>query len=203
MAAQPLNVLFLCSDNAVLSLFAESILTQLGGGRFHAWSAGAMPRDGIHPLTRYELSKQGFPIEGMKPKSWSEFASPQAPVMDFIFVLGERAAAELWPVWPGEPILGCWSVYDPVAVIGPDWLRRSAFATTCRELRHRIAAFVNLRFEREGDQPTLAAQVEALEHLKQPRERSAQSPPWQAVTACARYRKRTMPSRRHQPIHSI
>ena len=141
------NVLFLCTGNSARSIFAECIINRLGRGRFRGYSAGSHPKGEVHRLTPYELQQNNYSTEGLRSKDWNAFAAPDAPHMDFVFTVCDRAAAEACPVWPGQPITAHWGVEDPVGIEGDELTRRTAFATALRELNNRIAIFVNLPFD--------------------------------------------------------
>jgi len=147
MADQVFNVLFLCTGNSARSIFAESIINRLGGGKFVGYSAGSHPKGEVHPLAVYELGQNGYAAKGLRSKDWSEFAEDTAPQMDFVFTVCDKAAAEVCPVWPGQPMTAHWGVEDPAAIEGDQLERRTAFATAFRELQNRIAIFVNLPFD--------------------------------------------------------
>jgi arsenate reductase (thioredoxin) len=138
------NVLFLCTGNSARSVLAESILRKEGDGRFRAFSAGSTPKGAVHPLALRILQDMNYPIDGMRSKSWLEFASPDAPVMDFVFTVCDNAAGEACPVWPGQPTTAHWGIEDPAAVGGTEIEKLAAFTTAFRYLKNRIGAFVNL-----------------------------------------------------------
>lgn len=138
------NVLFLCTGNSARSILAEAILKRDGIGRFHAFSAGSDPRGAVHPFALDLLKRQNHPVDGVRSKSWDEFAAPDAPQMDFVFTVCDAAAAETCPVWPGQPMTAHWGVPDPSAVDGTEAERRLAFSDTYRMLSNRISVFVNL-----------------------------------------------------------
>ncbi|MCQ0969983.1 arsenate reductase ArsC [Paracoccus sp. TK19116] len=138
------NVLFLCTGNSARSLLAEAILNDLGQGRFHAYSAGSMPKDAPHPLTLDLLSRRGHDLSAIWSKSWDEFARHDAPQMDFVFTVCDNAANEVCPVWPGHPVTAHWGLPDPAAVTGSDSERALAFQQTYGALANRLAAFVAL-----------------------------------------------------------
>lgn len=140
----PKNVLFLCNGNSARSLMAEAILNEIGGGRFRAYSAGAHPRTGPHPYTLDLLKRLNHDISGIRSKSWDEFATPEAPQMDFVFTVCDLAAAEPCPVWPGQPMTAHWGLPDPVKAAGNEAERRLAFSDSYRMLTNRISIFVNL-----------------------------------------------------------
>ena len=141
----PRNVLFLCTGNSARSILAEALLNDraIGGGRFRGYSAGSQPRGTVHPLALDTLQENGLPVEGLRSKSWQEFAGPDAPKMDFIFTVCDNAAAEACPIWPGHPVTGHWGLPDPAAVEGSDEDKRRAFRETFAELRRRIREFVS------------------------------------------------------------
>ncbi|MDD2893166.1 MAG: arsenate reductase ArsC [Halothiobacillaceae bacterium] len=139
------NVLFLCTGNSARSIMAEALLNHWGKDRFHAYSAGSHPRDGIHPLTLELLQRLGFSCEGMRSKSWDEFAQPNAPVMDFVFTVCDQARNETCPVWPGQPMTAHWGVPDPVAVEGDKVMQMLAFREAFRVLENRIKLFSSLQ----------------------------------------------------------
>lgn len=147
MARDPFNVLFLCTGNSARSIFAESLLNRLGRGKFRAFSAGSHPKPAVHPLTLEILTKNNFETGALRSKDWSEFEGTDAPKMDFVFTVCDRAATEICPIWPGQPMTAHWGIADPVAVVGSEIARRSAFRTAFAELQNRIAIFVNLPFD--------------------------------------------------------
>ena len=138
------NVLFLCTGNSARSIIGESILRKEGGGRFGAFSAGSHPRPGVNPMAIEVLRENGYPIQGLRSKSWDEFAGSGAPVMDFVFTVCDDAANEPCPLWPGHPMTAHWGLEDPARVDGTPIERRSAFEATVRHMRRRIQAFVAL-----------------------------------------------------------
>jgi arsenate reductase len=112
------------------------MLTADGAGRFRAFSAGSNPKGAVHPMALDVLESMGFPHEGLRSKSWTEFAGPEAPEIDFIITVCDSAAGESCPVWPGQPITAHWGIEDPAAVEGPR--QRQAFIDALRYLRRRI-----------------------------------------------------------------
>ena len=139
------NVLFLCTGNSARSILAEALLNHWGKGRFRAYSAGSFPKGAVHPMALEQLSAAGLPTAGFRSKSWNEFAQPGAPVMDFVFTVCDQAAAEVCPVWPGQPMTAHWGVPDPASVEGSEATRRQAFRSAFRELEARIKLFMSLR----------------------------------------------------------
>jgi len=145
--ARVYNVLFLCTGNSARSILAEVILGGLGGGRFHAFSAGSQPRGEVHPLALELLRKLGEDTRGLRSKSWDEFARPGAPIMDFVFTVCDSAAGESCPVWPGQPVTAHWGVEDPASVGGTPEERERAFARVYHVLEHRIELLSVLNVE--------------------------------------------------------
>lgn len=142
----PLNVLFLCTHNAGRSILAEALLNDIGQGRFHAYSAGSSPRPGElpHPLGLQVLQRAGVPVDGLRSKSWDEFAAPDAPHMDLIITVCDDAAEEVCPVWPGHPATAHWGYPDPAAGDTPDAAKLEAFRQTLHMLHLRLELLVNL-----------------------------------------------------------
>jgi len=138
------NVLFLCTGNSARSVLAESILRKDGNGRFRAFSAGSTPKGEVHPLALRTLESMDYPTDGVRSKSWLEFAAPDAPVMDFVFTVCDNAAGESCPLWPGQPMTAHWGIEDPAAAEGTELERQAAFVTAFRYLRNRVDAFVSL-----------------------------------------------------------
>lgn len=112
------NVLFLCTGNTARSILAEAILRKEGEGRFRAFSAGSQPKGEVNPLSLATLGAAGYPTDGLRSKTWDEFALEGAPVMDFVFTVCDSAAGEACPLWPGSPVTAHWGIEDPAAVIG-------------------------------------------------------------------------------------
>jgi arsenate reductase len=142
--SRPYNVLFLCTGNSARSILAEAILNKDGGGHFRAFSAGSQPKDQVNPLALTLLREMNYPTEGLRSKSWLEFAAADAPQMDFIFTVCDSAAGESCPIWPGHPATAHWGIEDPAAVDGSDIDKRTAFNTAFRYLKARISAFTSL-----------------------------------------------------------
>ena len=138
------NVLFLCTHNSARSILAEAILQREGFGKFQAFSAGSSPKGAVHPMALHTLEKLNHDISGLRSKSWDEFATPDAPTMDFVFTVCDRAAAESCPFWPCQPMTAHWGVPDPSETAGDDAAMGLAFYDTYRMLRNRISIFVSL-----------------------------------------------------------
>ncbi len=144
MAQQIFNVLFLCTGNSARSILAESILRKEARGRFHAYSAGSHPKGAVNPFALKVLASLEYPTQGLRSKSWDEFAASGAPIMDFVFTVCDTAAAETCPVWPGQPMTAHWGIEDPAAVDGTDIQKEAAFVLAARYLRNRITIFASL-----------------------------------------------------------
>lgn len=142
MTDRVFNVLFLCTGNSARSIFAESILTRLGGGRFHAFSAGSHPKGAVHPMAIEVLKEYDYPHEGYRSKNWREFEAADAPEMDFVITVCDNAAGETCLVWPGQPMTAHWGIEDPAAVEGPG--QKLAFIMAFNHLRRRLELFTSL-----------------------------------------------------------
>lgn len=138
------NVLFVCTGNSARSILAEGILNNLGRGKFKAYSAGSHPKGEVHPLALETLAKFRMSTEGCRSKNWDEFSAPSAPVLDFVFTVCDKAAGEMCPVWPGQPMTAHWGVPDPSEVEGSDDDRRHAFGETVVVLKRRIELLLSL-----------------------------------------------------------
>jgi arsenate reductase len=158
-----MNVLFLCTGNSARSILAEALIDHWGAGRFKGYSAGSFPKGEVNPLAIELLQQFGMPTEGMRSKSWDEFAVPGAPVMDFVFTVCDQAAGEQCPIWPGHPITAHWGVPDPAGVEGKKAMQMLAFRQGFSQLERRIKLFVDLRFELE--RKALQAKVREIGRL--------------------------------------
>lgn len=138
------NVLFLCTGNSARSVMGEVILNRLGMGKFKAYSAGSHPRGEVHPMTISLLQRLNYETADLRSKDWAEFAEPDAPQLDFVFTVCDKAAAEMCPVWPGQPMTAHWGVPDPAEVEGDEITRLAAFREAYRQLYNRISIFTCL-----------------------------------------------------------
>lgn len=157
----PYNVLFLCTGNSARSILAEQLLNHWGAGVFRAYSAGSHPQGAVNPIALELLRHMKLPTAGLRSKSWDELAVPNAPRLDFVFTVCDRAAAEVCPVWPGQPMTAHWGVADPAAVEGPETQRWLAFRRAFRELENRIKIFTNLPI-RSLDRLKLQERLDAI-----------------------------------------
>jgi arsenate reductase len=145
---RPYNVLFLCTGNSSRSIMAEAILNAVGKDRFRAFSAGSHPTGKVNGYALDQLRRARLPIEGLRSKSWDEFAAAGAPALDFVFTVCDQAAGEVCPMWPGQPMTAHWGVPDPAAVEGDPEKSRRAFFVAYDVLFRRIGLFTALRLER-------------------------------------------------------
>jgi arsenate reductase len=152
------NVLFLCTGNSARSILAEVLLNVRGAGRFRAFSAGSHPVGRVNPHALEFLRQAGLPTEGLRSKSWDEFAQPGSPALDFVFTVCDSAANEACPIWPGQPVTAHWGLPDPAAVQGTDTDKAKAFRDTYVALDRRIGLFTSLPIS-GLDQLTLSRKV--------------------------------------------
>ena len=138
------NVLFLCTGNSARSIMGEAILNEIGKGRFRAFSAGSHPAGQVNPLAIELLQRNHMSTEGLRSKSWDEFATPDSPHLDFVFTVCDNAAGEVCPIWPGQPMTAHWGVEDPAAVEGSTEAMQRAFSQVFMLLHRRISLFASL-----------------------------------------------------------
>ncbi len=138
------NVLFLCTGNSARSILAEQLMNYWGRGKFRGFSAGSFPKGSVHPIALELLEQMKLPTEGLRSKSWDEFAAPGAPPLDFVFTVCDNAAGEACPYWPGQPMTAHWGVEDPAAVRGTEPQKWLAFRKVFKELESRVKVFTSL-----------------------------------------------------------
>lgn len=141
------NVLFLCTGNSARSILAEAILARQGRPRFRAFSAGSHPAGAINPYALDLLKRFNHPTADLRCKGWDEFAQPGAPRMDFVFTVCDKAAGEVCPIWPGQPMSAHWPFEDPAAFVGSETEKRALFARLYGYIANRISIFVSLPVE--------------------------------------------------------
>jgi arsenate reductase len=147
MSEKQYNVLVLCTGNSARSILGEVLFNHLGKGKFKAYSAGSKPAGKVNPGALELLQQQGYSIEGLRSKSWDEFAQPGAPEFDFIFTVCDNAAGEACPIWFGHPSTAHWGIPDPAHVEGEE-ARRTAFKHASEQLARRIQLFISLPIEK-------------------------------------------------------
>jgi protein-tyrosine-phosphatase len=157
----PFNVLFLCTGNSARSIMAEAILNKLGQGRFRAYSAGSQPKGQVNPHALRLLQSLAHDTSGFRSKSWSEYAKPGAPALDFVFTVCDNAAGETCPVWPGQPMTAHWGVPDPAEAKGSEAEVALAFKDAYRMLHQRIGVFTALPI-RSLDQLSLQRRLKEI-----------------------------------------
>ena len=159
------NVLFLCTGNSARSIMAEAILNHLGKGRFQAFSAGSHPAGQVNPLAIEQIERAQLSANGLRSKSWDEFAVPGAAPLDFVFTVCDKAAGEVCPVWPGQPMTAHWGIEDPAVAEGSEEERRHAFTTAFTQLSRRIALFLSLPLAKL-DAMALKMELDHIGHLR-------------------------------------
>ena len=169
------NVLFLCTGNSARSIIAEALLRHWGKDRFRAFSAGSHPKGNVHPMALEVLRRNRIPTDSLRSKSWDEFAAPDAPQLDFVFTVCDRAAAEVCPLWPGQPMTAHWGTIDPAAIEGADEEKARAFNNAFRELDARVKIFTNLRLELL-DKRALKRQLDEIGQPREDREMKSVNP---------------------------
>lgn len=142
------NILFLCTGNSARSILAEVLMNQMSKGRFRAYSAGSHPAGTVHPFTLELLRRKGFTTETLRSKNWDEFAQPGATTMDFVITVCDKAAGEVCPFWPGQPMTAHWGFEDPAASLGNDEARRKIFDRVFVEIARRIDLMLALPLEK-------------------------------------------------------
>lgn len=161
MTERPYNVLFLCTGNSARSILAEALINHWGGGRFRGFSAGSHPKGAVHPIALELLKQMRLPNQGLRSKSWDEFAAPAGPSLDFVFTVCDNAAGEVCPYWPGQPMTAHWGIADPAAVQGTDTDKWVAFREAFRVLENRIESFTSLPMG-SLDRVKLQARLDAI-----------------------------------------
>ena len=144
MSEKIYNVLFICTHNSARSIMAEGMLNSLGRGRFVAYSGGSHPAGQVNPYALKTLERMRVPTDGYRSKDWDEFAQPGAPEKDFVFTVCDKAAGEVCPVWPGQPMTAHWGVPDPAAIQGTDEEKAKAFWDSAVTLKRRIELMLAL-----------------------------------------------------------
>jgi arsenate reductase len=145
--ARPYAVLILCTANSARSILGEALVNQLGAGKFQGYSAGSRPAGVVHPMAIEPLREMKFPTDGLRSKSWDEFAAVDAPPLDLVITVCDGSAGEMCPVWPGQPVTAHWGLVDPAAVQGGEVAKRLAFRATFEALESRIKTFVGLSID--------------------------------------------------------
>ena len=144
MTDKTYNVLFICTGNAARSILAEGLMSHYGADRFKANSAGSHPTGQVNPLARQALQKFGIETDGFRSKNWDEFSRDGSPELDFVFTVCDKAAGEVCPIWPGQPVTAHWGVADPAAVEGSDEQKQQAIRDAAVTLKRRIELFLAL-----------------------------------------------------------
>jgi arsenate reductase len=138
------NALFLCTGNSARSIMAEAIMNYKGRPNFTAYSAGSHPSGVVRPEAIAELETAHLGTDGLRSKSWDEFAKPDAPKLDFVFTVCDNAAKEVCPLWPGQPLTAHWGVPDPALVRGTAEEIKRAYRDAFLTLERRIVLFLSL-----------------------------------------------------------
>jgi arsenate reductase len=155
------NVLILCTGNSARSIMVEALINAMGGGRFHAYSAGSQPTGKVNPFAIEQVAALGYATENLRSKSWDEFAQPDAPKMDFVITVCDNAAGETCPFWPGQPMSAHWGFEDPASALGSDEDKRQAFATVRGQIMKRVQRFIDLPLA-QLDKAAILREVRAI-----------------------------------------
>ena len=165
MSEKTYNILVLCTGNSARSIMAEALINSMGKGRFHAYSAGSHPTGTVNPFAAEQVATLGYTPDKLRSKSWDEFARSDAPRMDFIITVCDKAAGEVCPLWPGQPITAHWGFEDPAAVEGNDDQKRRAFTKTFRHIMNRVRIFVSLPLDKL-DKLAIKREMDDIGHMR-------------------------------------
>lgn len=157
------NILFICTGNSSRSIMAEAIMKHLGPKRFKAYSAGSHPAGLVKPEALHCLARNQLSTVGLRSKSWTEFAAPDAPIMDFVITVCNNAAGEVCPVWPGQPMTAHWGVEDPSDTQGTDAEKSKAFWDAFIKLHRRISILLSLPMDKL-DRLSLQRELQKIGH---------------------------------------
>lgn len=161
MNTKTYNILFLCTGNSARSIMAEALMNHLSRGRFRAYSAGSHAVGQVNPFALELLRRKGLAVDTLRSKHWDEFAQPDAPQMDFVITVCDKAAGEVCPVWPGQPMTAHWGFEDPAAAQGTDEAKRKVFEKVYIEIARRIELMLALPLDKL-DRLALQQQVRAI-----------------------------------------
>lgn len=142
MASEVLNVLVLCTGNSCRSIVAEVLMNDRCDGRLRAYSAGSHPAGKVNPGAIELLERKGLATDGLRSKSWDEFAGDSAPRIDIVITVCDSAAGESCPVWNGSPVRVHWGIPDPAAARGDDI--GPAFERAFARLDRRVGLMLEL-----------------------------------------------------------
>ena len=142
------NVLFICTSNSSRSIMAESILNGMGNHQFRGFSAGSHPKGEVNPMAIKVLSANRLPVENLRSKDWNEFSAAGAPELDFVFTVCDKAAGEVCPVWPGQPLTAHWGVEEPTLKPGENKTIDQKYLEVATVLRRRIELLLALPIEK-------------------------------------------------------
>ena len=155
------NVLFLCQHNSARSISGDALVNSMPGSGLRAYSAGTDPADAVHPQTLAVLESLSIPTDTLYPKHWDMFAAPDAPPMDFVFTVRDKAASQTCPAWPNKPVTGHWGIADPSQVVDNPERERRAFRDALHEMNRRVHLFMSLPIA-SRDRLTLQREIEAI-----------------------------------------
>ena len=139
-----ISVLFVCTHNSARSIMAEALLRQKGGDTYEAFSAGTEVAE-VRPLTLRVLQDAGVPTEGLRSKSFEEYAGR---TFDYVITVCD-SARQSCPVFPGEGDRFHWGYDDPSAVQGTEDERLAAFQRVFTAISQRIDLFMNATDKRD------------------------------------------------------
>ncbi|MGE5516894.1 MAG: arsenate reductase ArsC [Bacteroidota bacterium] len=151
MADKTINVLVLCTGNSARSVLAECLINDLGGGKWKAYSAGSKPTGKVNPLSIEILREKGHSVEGLRSKSWDEFALPDAPRMDLVITVCDNAAGEVCPIWPGVPRKLHVGFPDPADAQGSHDERLAVFRAVYGMIEAKVKKLIELGPDRAGE----------------------------------------------------
>ncbi|MCA1909573.1 MAG: arsenate reductase ArsC [Magnetospirillum sp.] len=151
MTDKLVNVLVLCTGNSARSVLAECLINDLGGGKWKAYSAGSKPTGKVNPLSVEILMEKGHAVDGLRSKSWDEFAAPDAPKMDLVITVCDNAAGEVCPIWPGAPKKLHVGFPDPAEAQGSHAERLAVFREVYGMIEAKIRKLIEVGPDRVGE----------------------------------------------------